>query len=169
MLGRYDYFPENVHYVTFLSSVSHVDKIQQTAIKAILKLNSRSSENRKQIASVSDLIVTMEFGIAEGTDFTFVDIEEKDRIQKTIKVSPFQTMDFICAIRYQKSIGNKKSSLRGDYHMIRLVFGKKSLEARAFHERGPRRITPEEIVDLIVDEINDHGKKKLLKPLETDF
>jgi hypothetical protein len=167
MLARYDGFPENVHHTTYFSSAIYIGKLQHAITEAISTLNDGALDTKKiEIASVSDLTVTLEFGIADGNDFTYVNTEEKNRIDKAIKTNPFQLMDFICAIRYQKAIETKKAPLRGDYYMIRLVFGKKLLEARVFHERGSRRITPEEMANLIVDETNDYGKKRLLRPFK---
>jgi hypothetical protein len=43
-----------------------------------------------------------------------------------------------------------------------------TLEPRVFHERGPRYISPEDITNFIVNQLNKASTKKILKTVEPD-
>jgi hypothetical protein len=49
--------------------------------------------------------------------------------------------------------------------MIRFTFNKNYVEVLVFHERGPRHISPEDIVDLIANKINEAFQRRILKIL----
>jgi hypothetical protein len=170
MLARYNNFPKNVHETEHFAASLSTGKLQQTFTEAFYKLNNETLNTEKaSIPSVSNYIVTLEFGVADGNDFNYIDREEKTKIIKAVKTKPLQAMDFLCAIRYYKIEGDKKTPLKFDYLMLRLVFDKNLVEVRVFHERGPRRITPEEIISLIVDKINADTAKRILKPFKPAF
>lgn len=166
MLAHYNNFPKNVHETEHFATSPSTGRLQQTFTEAFYKLNNETLNTEKaSIPSVSNYIVTLEFGVANGDDFNYIDREEKTRIIEAVKTKPLQTMDFLCAIKYYKIEGDKKTPLKFDYLMLRLIFDK-NLEVQIFHERGPRRITPEEIISLIVDKINTDTAKRILKPLK---
>jgi hypothetical protein len=47
--------------------------------------------------------------------------------------------------------------------MLRISFDNKKIEVKVFHERGPRYISPEEIVNFIIMEFNKNSTKKIIK------
>jgi hypothetical protein len=47
--------------------------------------------------------------------------------------------------------------------MLRVVFGRSSLEIQVFHERGPRYVSPEDIVTFLVNEVNKTSSRRILK------
>ena len=53
--------------------------------------------------------------------------------------------------------------LRFDYYMMRVAFGKNVVEIRVFHERGPRYVSPEDLVAFFVTKVNETSKRKILK------
>jgi len=77
-------------------------------------------------------------------------------------------MDFFCAIRYYKENGDKKTALKFDYYLLRTIFGKNILEIQVFHERGPRYISPQDLVDFLQSKINWDRSKRLLKKRENE-
>jgi len=167
MLARYNNFPKNVYESKRFTTSLSTGRLQQTFTESFYKLNHEMLNTEKaSIPSVSNCIVALEFGVADGNDFNYINGEEKTRMIKTVSAKPLQAMDFLCAIKYYKMKGNKKTPLKFDYFMLRLKFGKKQVEVRVFHERGPRRITPEEIIRYIVDEINADSAKRILRPFQ---
>ena len=77
-------------------------------------------------------------------------------------------MDIFCAIRYYKKVQDeKKRPLRFDYYMLRFLFNKNTVEMLVLHERGPRYVSPEEIITFLANKINEAFSKKVLKSLET--
>lgn len=168
MFGFYKNFPENIHKrVRFTVSLSN-KRLQQTLIQIFRAINCKTF-NLEDITlpSIPQCKVIFEFGIAETTTFNYIDMEEADRILKIIGKKPLQIMDLFCAIRYYKIRNEQKIPLKFDYYMIRFIFNKNLMEIQVFHERGPRYISPEDIINCIMDEIKKNFSKRILKSLET--
>lgn len=113
--------------------------------------------------SLHDCTIGLEFGIADGDEFSFLDNQEKEKLVKAVE-KMFQVMDFLCAIRYYKMEEEKKVPLRFDYYLLRFVFGKNMVGLHVFHERGPMHVSPEELVEFIANKINNTFSRKVLKP-----
>jgi len=164
MLGFYENFPENIHKMAhFATSISN-KKLQQTITQILHKLNSENF-SLEDVAkpSIFQCTVIFEFGIAEANNFNYLDSEEVNKILKIMRRKPFQIMDFFCAARYYKTQNENKIPLKFDYYMLRFIFDKNFIEMRIFHERGPRHISPEDVVNLIVNKINEAFSKRVLK------
>jgi hypothetical protein len=166
MLGVYENFPENVHKIADLAASTPTKRLQQTLIQVLRKLNETASLDGLPDSAVSQCAVVFEFGIAEGGDFNYLDDEEASKVMNNISRKPLPVMDFLLVIRYYKMQEQNRSPLRFDYYMLRLTFDK-CLEIRVFHEKGPMRMLPEEVIELIVDRINETVSRRILRPLET--
>lgn len=166
MLGVYENFPKIIHQrARFTASVS-CKKLQQTLIKMLHEINSETV-NPQRVAdpAVRQCTVIFEFGIAETNDFNYLDEEETKKVLRSIQKTPLQIMDFYCAIRYYRTRNEKKTPIRFDYYLIRFTFNKNSLETQVSHERGPRYTSPQDIIDLVENKINEKSSKKTLRPL----
>jgi hypothetical protein len=166
MLGVYESFPENVHKIADFATLTPTKRLQQTLVQVLHKLNETTSLDSTTSSATSQCAVIFEFGIAEGNDFNYLDDEEVSRVMNNISRKPLPIVDFLLVIRYYKTQEQKRSPLRFDYYMLRFAFDK-HLEIRVFHEKGPMRMLPEEIIDLIVSRINETVSKRVLRPLET--
>jgi len=168
MLGVFDGFPINVHKIAFFTSSIANKRLQLSLTDAVHKLNKNESNLHPIIDREAPRFTTIyEFGIADASDFNYLDDEETNRLTKMINKKPFQTMDFLLLLRYYKIDTDKKTPLKFDYYMLRLTFDQNSVEIKVFHEKGPMRVPPQEIVDLIVDETNHTFSKRILAPLDT--
>lgn len=165
MLGFYANFPQNIHKAeTFSSSISS-KKLQQVLVETLYRLNSENlSLEEVASPSIPGCKIVFEFGAAEGNDFNYLDAEEKERLMKALKKKPFQIMDFLCIIRYQRMQDKRKTRMRFDYYMLRLLFGEKLAEIQVSHEKGIRHTSPDDIVKLVVNRINTSFSKKVLRP-----
>lgn len=164
MLGTYNNFPKTIHgFACFTSSIS-IKRLQQVIVATLQKLNNENF-NLEAITdpSVPQCTVSFEFGIAEAGDFNYLDTEEADKTLKTIQKEAFQTMDFLCAIQYYRTRKESKTPLRFDYYMLRFTFNESLIRAQVFHERGPRHVTPEDLVNFTVNKLNETSTKKILK------
>jgi len=163
-LGYYENFPQNIHkFETFTSTLS-TKQLQKNLIQLLHDVN-RKELSFEQVAypTIPEGIVIFEFGLAENENFSFIDEEE---LQKTLKVlgkNRLGLLDFFCVIRYYKCKENKKKSLKFDYYLLRTIFGKGTLEVHVFHERGPRYISPQDLVDFLQCKLNENKIKKVLK------
>ena len=167
MLGVYERFPELIHKTTVLFSSVSNKKLQQTLVQMLHGLNSENLR-LEEVAypSIPQCTTIFEFGIAEASNFNYLDEEETNRLLKTIHKTPFQIMDFLCDIRYYKTRNEKKIPLRFDYYIIRFKFTESQTEMQIFHEKGSRYITPEDITKFIVNRINGKSAKKMLKAFD---
>ena len=165
MLGFYENFPANIHLVANFTSAMSNRQLQQRLIQVLYEAN-RKKFSFGEVAhpAVSDCTIIFEFGIAEATGFNYIDEEEKKKMLNATREKPFRSMDFFCAVRYYKSNQTKKTPLKFDYYMARIIFSEEnSLELQIFHERGPRYISPEDLVAFVVNRVNEASSRKTLK------
>lgn len=163
-LGHYDNFPSNIHNIAIYVSTVSIKQLQKKLLELLGNLN-RKEFTFEEIAipTIPHGKVIFEFGLADSGSFTFLDaIEVKKAISLLGKVQ-LPSLDFLCAIRYYKLSGKTKVALKFDYYMIRTVFNKGTFEVQVFHERGPRYISPEEILSFVFLKINESATKKILK------
>jgi hypothetical protein len=167
MLGLYENFPKTVHKTAlFATSISN-KRLQQALIQTFQKINNENF-NLEEIAnpSVPQCTVILEFGIAEASNFNYLDNEEANKMLKVIQQKPLQAMDCFCALRYYKMQNGKKTPLRFDYYMVRFTFNKGSMKIQIFHERGPRYVSPEDIANFVAKKIGETFSKKMLKAVK---
>ncbi len=138
--------------------------MQRRLIQALHTANRREF-SFEEIANptVPEGKVIFEFGLAESGNFNFLDDEELKKALNFLGKERLHSMDFFCAIRYYKGNGEKKTALKFDYYMLRTVFGKDMFEVQVFHERGPRYVSPEDLVAFVFDRINEASNRKILK------
>jgi hypothetical protein len=167
MLGFYDNFPLNIHRIDNFSTTFSNKKLQQRLIQVLSEINRRTfSFEEIAYPTVPKCTIIFEAGLADAKSFNYIDEEEAKKVFTALRKSPFQTMDFFCAVRYYKGTADKKTPLKFDYYMLRVIFGKNAVEIRVFHERGPRYISPEDIVTFLVNMINETSSRKVLKKIE---
>lgn len=164
MLGFYENFPKYAHKVARFSTSISNKKLQQALIKNLHKIN-KEIFNLDEVTkpSIPQCIGIFEFGIAEVDSFNYLDLEETNKALESIRKKPFQLMDLFCAIRYYKAKGKEKNPLKFDYYMLRIIFEKDFMEVQVFHERGPRHLSPEDIINLVTEKVNGSFSKKVLK------
>jgi hypothetical protein len=168
MLGLYLNFPQNIHRTeTFTSPLSR-RKLQQKIAQVFQEVN-RKNFSFEEVGNptVPNATVIFEFGIADGEDFCYLNKEEAQRLQTALVVEPMHVMDWFCAIRYYKNTKTTRSPLKFDYYMLRMGFGEKGMmEVLVFHEKGPRYVSPEDLISFIERKVNQAATRKLLKRKE---
>jgi hypothetical protein len=167
MLGFYENFPENIHRKENFTSSLSSKKLQQRIIQVLHEIN-RKTFSFEEIThpTVPECAVIFEVGIADAESFNYIDEQETKKVLNSLKKEPFRLIDFFCAVRYYKDKSEKKMPLKFDYYMIRTIFGENAMETRVFHERGPRYISPEDIVTFLVNKVNEASARKTLKRFE---
>jgi hypothetical protein len=168
MLGLYENFPENIHRIESFTSSLSSKKLQQRMIQVLHEINHKTfSFEGVAHPTVPECTIIFEVGIADAKSFNYIDEEETNKVLNALKKEPFQVMDLFCVVRYYKAKAEKKTPLKFDYYMMRVAFGKDSMEMRVFHERGPRYILPEDIVTFLANKINEASARKILKRFES--
>ncbi len=164
MLGFYENFPINVQKVMRFTTTVSNKTLQRALVQCLEKLNSQNLRLQEVTRpSAYDCTIAFEFGIADGDTFNYLNLEETQKVLGEIRQVPLRIMDFFCAIRYYRERDGKKSPLKFDYYMLRLIFKAGSMEALIFHERGPRHVPPEDLVNLIIERVNKFYSRKVLK------
>jgi hypothetical protein len=167
LLGFYDNFPVNIHRIENFSTTFSSRKLQQRLIRVFCEINRRTfSFEEIAYPTLPEGTVIFEAGLADAKSFNYINEEEAKKVFNVLEKAPFRTMDFFCAVRYYKGAAEKKAPLKFDYYMLRVVFGRNSVEIRVFHERGPRYISPEELVAFLVNMTNAASARKILKKIE---
>ncbi|MGQ9551406.1 MAG: hypothetical protein ACUVUE_03160 [Candidatus Bathycorpusculaceae bacterium] len=167
MLGLYENFPQNIHKIAIFTSSVANKKLQERLIQTLHETNSKTY-NLDDLAdpSLPNCTAIFEIGIAETNNFNYLDKEERSKILKAIEKKPLQIMDFFCAVRYYKAEGEKRRPLRFDYYILRILFSKNLIQTQIFHERGPRYVSPTDILNFLINKVNGAFSRKVLKVLE---
>lgn len=164
MIGFYENFPVNIHRIEAFTTSLSSKSLQRRLIQVFHDVNRRTFRFEEvSCPTVPECTIIFEAGLADAESFNYIDEEETRKVLTALKKVPFQTMDFFCAIRYYKGNEAKKKPLKFDYYMMRVVFGKNAVEIRVFHERGPRYISPEDLVTFLVAKVNETSTRKVLK------
>ncbi len=170
MLGHFDSFPKNVHNVAVFNYQDPKTKLQQTVLCAFQRLNIQTfALNKIMPFFEQDYKVSFEFGIADGSDFTFLDEKQLEQTQKAVEENQVKVLDFFVVVRYHKiSDKGKQIPLRFDYHVLRFAFHEKIVELLIRHERGTQRITTQDLIEFLTKQINMELKKGQMPTLIAD-
>ena len=168
MLGFYENFPQTIHRTEIFSSVLSKKKLQQRITEVFLKINSETySFEEVGNPTVPNGKVIFEFGIADTGGFCYLNKGEAMKLQEAICIDFMKVMDWYCSIRYYKYIKEKKAPLKFDYYMLRIGFGEKgNVEFLVSYEKGPRYISPEDLVDFISNKVNEVSNRNILRHIE---
>jgi hypothetical protein len=167
-LGNYINFPANIHLVeNYLSNVS-TRQLQQRLMKVLGEVNGRELRFEEvSIPTVPDGWVIFEFGLADGANFNFIDQAEIEKTLQFLEKNRVGSLDFFCAIRYYRGSGEARSALKFDYFMLRMLFDRGSLQVQVSHERGPRYLSPQDLAEFLMGEINKGATRKMLREAPT--
>ncbi|MCL1978439.1 MAG: hypothetical protein FWG55_10145 [Candidatus Bathyarchaeota archaeon] len=163
MLGKYENFPVNIHFLETFSSTLNSKQLQQKVIQTLKELNRKPFHFEEiTIPTIPNSEVIFEFGIAEDECFNFLDDQETNRALNILRSEQILSLDFFCVIRYYKNEPQKRVALKFDYYIFKISFIAKMVEFQIFHKQGPRYIAPEELVTMITDRINKAANKRVL-------
>jgi len=167
-LGFYEKFPVHIHLVERFSSILTIKQLQQRLIQVFYEINGKEF-TFEEIANptIPGGKVFFEFGFADSEGFSFIDEEEAKKVQYLLAKEQVHSVDFFCGIRYYKSNLGKKSNLKFDYYLLRTAYNQGTIEFQVHHERGPRYISPEELILFIFNKINEISNRKVLKKSNT--
>jgi hypothetical protein len=167
MLGFYQNFPQNVHQKMAFTHSALTKKLQQKLMEALFEFNNATFDfDQITCPTVPKCIINFEIGIAEENNFNFIDEEELHETVAFTNKTVLQMLDFFWAIRYHLNAEEKTKPLKFDYYLLRFSFFEKLMEIEVVHERGPRYISPEDLVDFLVKKLNRVYQKKNLKPVQ---
>lgn len=163
-LGLHENFPINVHLVEGFRTTVSAKRLQEKILRTLYELN-LGEFTFEEVANptVPHGTVIFEFGLAKDGGFSYLNEEELKVSLAFLNRERFEVLDFFCSIRYYKNSRDKKIPLKFDYFFFRTVFPKELLEVHVYHERGPRYVSPADLVGFIVNNLNRMQSKKILK------
>jgi len=168
VLGRFDNFPKNIHEVAVFNYQDQ-KKVQQTILQTMQILNTKTFVIKDILPFFEqDNKVSFEFGIADGSDFVFLDKKQLEQTLKVVNENEQKVLDFFVVVRYHKINKGKRIPLRFDYHVLRFAFHEKILELLIRHERGTQRIATEDLVEFFTKKVNLELKKRQITLLTGD-
>jgi hypothetical protein len=164
MIGLSDNFPKKIHRLERYETTLAIKKIQKNLVQVLEKINRKTfSFEEITYPTIHNCKIIFEVGLAEAKTFNYIDEEEKIRFLKALKKETFNLLDLFVSICYYRTKEKKSTPLNFDYYLIRIIFDKKTIEVKVFHERGPRHISPEEIITFIINDLNKNSAKKVTK------
>jgi hypothetical protein len=165
MLGLYENFPATIHLSETYASTLSRQKLQQKLVDVFQELTGRNfSFEEIGTPAVPNASVIFMFGIADTDGFKFLNEAQAQRLHGAISSGSLHTMDWFCCVRHYKNTQPKRTPLKFDYYVLRITFTERNtMQFQVSHERGPRYISPEDFVSLIVRTLNSKSKRKTLE------
>jgi len=132
--------------------------LQKLLAEAFIRLNGLSFQLPYEEASC-----TLEVGVAEGRDFSYLSEEEAERLRKTLRGRRLPHLDFVIYANYRR--GGRARSLWGDLQRVRIVFPESyTAEIQVFHLKGTRRLPLDELLTKIVEQVRLEADRLGLPP-----
>ena len=93
-------------------------------------------------------------GIGNGDGFDVFDSGEQERVLHRIENrGSFNTLDLAIQLHYSVNDG-RQHRVHEDHYILRLVFQPGRVEVLVHHLKGVRRVEPDELIRLMVQELN---------------
>ncbi len=169
MFGIYENFPEIYHSVARFSCKAPTNELQKAILSCLCEMNRNEEELDLPEFSRHNIDVELDFGIADGLTFNYLDKETLKHCQQMSSSQVFSILDFLCIVRYYAIENEKRNPLRFDYHMLRFLFGDKEVELQVYHEKGTRRLSIEDLITFLMTRMNQTLAKKKLSGLKTSY
>ncbi len=170
MLGRYKGFPEVTHGRARFICQGSLGDVQHAMLSSFHQLNQETCRLNAIAPHMSlDCEVGFDFGVAEDMVFNYLDKQELDRFRKAINKEELPIIDLFCAVHYHTVNNGKRVPLKFDYHLIRFIFHRNSVNLWIRHERGPQRVPLEELLTFLANRINEELSKSRIKPLSLEY
>jgi hypothetical protein len=161
MLGHYDNFPTTVHGFAQFRHKAPLKTLQQVIVTVFSDINQKRCRLEEIAQAPSQKCeVGFEIGVGEEDTFVFLDKEEVKRLEDEAATRMFHFMDFLCVLRYHTVEDSaRRAPLKFDYFMLRFAFSKNLLEFIVSHERGPRRIYVEDLMNFLTERVKEELAK----------
>jgi len=145
-LGVYSSFPTLIHGDVILTHYVNLSVLQECVVQAIANMNVEKVETALSVADRSGYFLgETRFGTRGG----------------------FSTFDYSLTIRYRIK-DDMRHSLHCDKYLVRHLFFEDQMEIQLFHEKGIRRLNPDEVITMLVKRINDELGKRSERQLKTE-
>lgn len=156
-LGTIDAFPTILHARASFSFDINPESLQKALVSALASLRTNPKPHEITVADQDGYLkgkLSFKFGIGNGDGFDILDSKEEERVLHRIENSgSFNTLDLAIQLHYSVS-DSRQHRVHEDHYIIRLVFQPGRVEVLVHHLKGVRRVEPDELIKLIVQELN---------------
>jgi hypothetical protein len=156
-LGVIDAFPTILHGRASFSFDINPESLQKALVSALVSLRTNPQPRDISVADRNGYLkgqLTFRLGIGNGDGFDVFDSDEVERILDRIENrGPLNILDLLFQVHYSVS-GNGSHRVHEDHYILRLVFQPGRVEALIHHLKGVRRVEPDELLGLLIQELN---------------
>ena len=157
LLGTIDSFPTVMHARASFSFDINPESLQKALVSALASLRANPKSREISLADRDGYLngqLTFRLGIGNGDSFDILDSREEERVMNRIENrGPFNTLDLAFQLHYSVTDG-RRHRVHEDHYILRLVFQPGRVEVLVHHVKGVRRVEPDELVGIIIDELN---------------
>lgn len=154
---QYKNFPKTIHGRAVLTHNTENIIIQKVLIKILREFNRLQLDTTISLADREgyfDGQIAFEVGVANENYFKYLDSYEERLTNETIaKQGALSIFDFLIVARYLVK-DHERHPVRMDSYLVRFIASEYSMEVYLFHEKGIRRLNPDELIMMIAKELD---------------
>ena len=156
-LGTLDKFPTVLHARASFSFDINPESLQKALVSALASLRTNPKPREITVADqdgYSKGQVAFKLGVGNSDGFDVLDSKEEERLLNRIEnQGSLNILDLAFQLHYSLSDG-RRHRVHEDHYIIRLVFQPGRVEVLVHHLKGVRRVEPDELIKLIIQELN---------------
>ena len=149
---EYNSFPQTIHGRAVLSYDTESINVQKVLTKVLKELNGLQLDTSISVADREGYFtgrIVFEVGVANRDYFICLDRLEERLINRIMaEQGILATIDFLILARYSIQ-DQKKHPIRMDSYLVRTIASEYSMELYLSHEKGIRRLNPDELIMMI--------------------
>lgn len=161
-LGTVDNFPTVLHARASFSFDINPESLQRALVSALASLRRNPRHREITVADQHGYLkgqLAFRLGIGNGNGFDILDSKEEERVLHRIENrGSFNTLDFTIQLHYSLNDG-RRHRVHEDHYVLRLVFPPGRVEVLVHHLKGVRRVEPDELIRIIIQELNVELKR----------
>src|SRR5260370_35722624 len=156
-LGTVDNFPTVLHARASFFSDINPESLQKALVSALDSLRTNPKPREITVADRDGYLkgqLVFRLGIGNGDGFDVFDSKEEERVLHRIEnPGSFNTLDLVIQLHYSVS-DSRQHRVHEDHYLLRLAFKSGRAEVLLHHLKGVRRVEPDELIRLIIQELN---------------
>ena len=134
------------------------ESLQKALVSALASLRTNPKSQEITVADRDGYLkgqLAFRLGIGNGDGFDVLDSKEEQRVLHRIENrGPLNILDLVFQLHYSVDDGGRHR-VHEDHYVLRLVFQPGRVEILVHHLKGVKRVEPDELIKIIIQEIND--------------
>jgi len=170
-LGVIDNFPTVLHARASFSFDINPESLQKVLVSALASLQSNPKSREITLADRDGYLkgqLFFKLGVGNGDAFDVLDYKEEERVLQRIEnLGPWHVLDLVFQLHYSVN-DDIRHRVHEDHYLLRLVFQPGRVEVLVHHLKGVRRVEPDELIRLLIQELNVELVRKRYGQLELE-